>query len=111
MKTCKMNVKPIRGSYSPECTNCGHRFETDHFKNSYEATCNIAMGEYTYCPKCGALYVGCQVEGKDFNKLDFDLKDWISARSSSLRDLYDRRVKDAKKLVKAAKEAEENGKQ
>lgn len=75
MKTCKMNVKPIRGSYSPECTNCG------------------------------ALYVGCQVEGKDFNKLDFDLKDWISARSSSLRALYDRRVKDAKKLVKAAKEA------
>ena len=111
MKTCKMNVKPIRGSYSPECTNCGHRFETDHFKNSYEATCNIAMGEYTYCPKCGALYIGCQVEGKDFNKLDYDIQDWISARDYGLRMTYDRRVKEAKKLLKAEKEALGDGKQ
>lgn len=78
METCKMNVVNRNGDNAPECTNCNHRFETDYAENPYREMCRIAKGKYLYCPKCGAKYIGCQVEGVDFEKCDFYTRDWIN---------------------------------
>lgn len=77
MKTYKMNVVNINGTSCPECTNCGHRFETDYAENPYREMCRIAKGKYHYCPKCGAEYIGCQIDGIDFEKCDFNKRDWL----------------------------------
>ena len=77
MLTSKMNVVKINGSSSPECTNCGYRFETDYAENPYKEMCKIAFGKNRFCPMCGAKYVGCQIEGIDFNDCDPYLQDWI----------------------------------
>ena len=66
MNSCKMNVVDRKGVSKPECTNCGHRFNTDYAKNPFEEMCQIAKGKFHYCPYCGAEYIGCQVEGVDF---------------------------------------------
>ena len=71
MATCKMNVVDRNGRSAPECTNCGHRFDTD------VEMCRIAKGKFAYCPVCGAKYVGCQIEGVDFDKCAPHLSDWI----------------------------------
>ena len=76
-RTCKMNVVKVNGSSDPECTACGHRFDTDVFANPYEAMCRIARGEYAFCPACGAKYTGCMIEGVDFDDAPADLRDWI----------------------------------
>ena len=76
---CKMNViKDFRGRSAPECTNCNHRFDTDGAENSYREMCRIAKGKFAFCPMCGAKYVGCQIEGVDFEKCSPDLRDWIN---------------------------------
>lgn len=73
-----MNVVKREYICKPECTNCGHRFDTDYAKNRYREMCRIAMGErFRFCPKCGAKYIGCQIEGVDFDKCDPDSRDWI----------------------------------
>lgn len=77
-KTCKMNVVNRRGRSAPECTNCGHRFNTDYADNSYREMCRIAKGKFSFCPVCGARYIGCQIEGVDFDKCDAYERDWIS---------------------------------
>ena len=61
MAICKMNVVDRNGRSAPECTNCGHRFDTDYAKNPYAEMCRIAKGKFAYCPVCGAKYVGCQI--------------------------------------------------
>ena len=76
-RTCKMDVVKIDGRSEPQCTACGHRFDTDVFANAYEGMCRIAMGEYAYCPACGARYTGCRIEGVDFDDAPADLRDWI----------------------------------
>lgn len=75
--TYKMNVVKINGCAQPECTNCGHRFDTDRAAHPYRAMCQIAMGAYPFCPYCGAKYAGCQIEGVNFDKCSSDLRDWI----------------------------------
>lgn len=77
VKTCKMNVVSINGRSAPECTACGHRFNTESSENPYRAMCRIAMGEYRFCPCCGAKYAGCQVEGIDLDKTTPEKRDWI----------------------------------
>ena len=76
--TCKMNVVNRGGSSRPECTNCGHRFDVDYADNPYREMCCIAKGKFRFCPVCGAKYVGCQIEGVDFNKCNPDYQDWIN---------------------------------
>ncbi len=75
--TCKMNVVNRRGCSAPECTNCGHRFNTDHAENPYREMCHIARGKFSFCPACGAKYIGCQIEGVDFDKCDANKRAWI----------------------------------
>lgn len=77
MKTYYANIVNRGGSHKPECTNCGHRFETDYARNPYGEMCNIACGKYHYCPYCGAKYIGCQIEGVDFHKCSADLREWV----------------------------------
>ncbi len=72
-----MNIVKVGGRSAPECTSCGHRFDTDYAANPYREMCEIARGKFRFCPICGAKYTGCQIEGVDFNKCDSDLKDWI----------------------------------
>lgn len=78
MKTCKMNVVNRNGTHAPECTNCNYRFETDYAENPYREMCSIAKGKYAFCPVCGARYIGCQINGVDFNKCDSHKRDWIN---------------------------------
>jgi hypothetical protein len=73
-----MNVVDRGGTSRPECTNCNHRFDTDHANNPYKEMCKIAKGKYSYCPFCGAKYIGCQVEGIDFEKCSSATQDWIN---------------------------------
>lgn len=73
----KMNVVNINGSATPECTNCGHRFETKYANNPYREMCNIALGKYTFCPMCGSKYEGAQIEGIDLDKCDTYKRDWL----------------------------------
>ena len=77
MKTYKMNVLSMHDRSDLECTNCKHRFDTNYALNPYREMCNLAMGKYQYCPKCGAKFIGCQVEGVDFTKCETYIKDWI----------------------------------
>lgn len=77
-KICKMNVVKRGGRSAPECTNCGHRFNTDYADNPYTEMCRIAKGKFSFCLSCGAKYTGCQIEGVDFDKCDANLQDWIS---------------------------------
>lgn len=77
MQTCKMNIVSKNGDSCPECTNCKYRFATDYADNPYEEMVRIATGKYDYCPKCGAKYIGCQVEGIDLEKCDRKTKDWV----------------------------------
>ena len=75
--TCKMNVVKRNYSAAPECTACGHRFETEYADNPYREMCRIALGKFKFCPQCGAKYTGCQIEGIDIDKADPDLRNWI----------------------------------
>ena len=70
-------VKNRMGSASPECTNCGFRFETRDAGHPYREMCRIALGKFKFCPQCGAKYIGCQVEGVDLGECDADTRDWI----------------------------------
>lgn len=72
-----MNVVNRNGNSQPECTACGHRFETNYAENPYHEMCSIAYGKFRFCPNCGAKYVGCQIEGIDFDKCTPHLRDWI----------------------------------
>ncbi len=83
MKTYKMNVVNRNGKSSPECTNCNHRFNTDYASNPYREMCEIAKGKYNYCPKCGAKYIGCQVEGVNLEDCEDAIQNWI------LRGVYE----------------------
>lgn len=76
-KTCKMNVVNRWGSSAPECTHCGHRFNTDYADNPYREMCRIAKGKFSFCPICGAKYTGCQIEGVDFDRCEAYQRDWI----------------------------------
>ncbi len=77
MQTCKMNVVDRNGRSAPECTSCGHRFNTDYAENPYREMCRIARGKFSFCPSCGAKYTGCQIEGQDFDDCTPKLRDWI----------------------------------
>ena len=74
----KMNIVDRNGESSPECTQCGHRFETDYADNPYREMVDIANGKYKFCPNCGSPYTGCQVEGVDFDKCEPRIKYWAS---------------------------------
>lgn len=74
----KMNIVNRGGTSAPECTNCGHRFNTKTAKSPYEEMVAIANGKYKFCPECGAKYEGCQVEGVDFDKCERHIKYWAS---------------------------------
>lgn len=77
LKLCKMNVVNRHNVSRPECTHCGHRFETDYASNPYKEMCRIAKGKYQYCPICGAKYTGCQIDGIDYEQAPVELQDWI----------------------------------
>lgn len=77
LKLCKMNVVNRHSVSRPECTHCGHRFETDYASNPYKEMCRIAKGKYQYCPICGAKYIGCQIDGVDYEQAPVELQDWI----------------------------------
>lgn len=86
--TCKMNVVNRGGSSKPERTNCGKRFNTDYADNPYREMCEIAKGKYRFCPVCGAKYVGCQIEGVDFEKCDPYYQDWINRGLLRTDEIY-----------------------
>lgn len=76
-KICKMNVVSVNGRSEPECTACGHRFDTDHAENPYREMCRIATGKFKFCPNCGAKYAGCQIEDVDLERCAPEKRDWI----------------------------------
>lgn len=77
MATCKMNVVDRNGRSAPECTNCGHRFDTDYAKNPYAEMCRIAKGEICLLPSLRSQVCWRQIEGVDFDKCDPYETDWI----------------------------------
>ena len=80
-----MNIVNKNGRSQPECTKCGHRFNTDYAINPYREMVEIAHGKYKFCPNCGDEYKGCLVEGVDFNECDANIKFWASGQKDFLR--------------------------
>ena len=74
----KMNIVHRNFHSAPECTNCGHRFNTEYAENPYHEMLEIAYGKYKFCPHCGDKYEGMLVEGKPLSEHNEQIQYWAS---------------------------------
>ena len=50
------------------CAACGHTFDLGYAADPAKELSRIALGAYLYCPRCGAAYEGCRIDGVPFEE-------------------------------------------
>ena len=77
-KSCYMDVTRKDDGAVLSCAACGHTFDLGYAADPAKELSRIALGAYLYCPRCGAAYEGCRIDGVPFEECGQEVRSLLS---------------------------------
>lgn len=77
-KSCYMDVTRKDDGAVLSCAACGHTFDLGYAADPAKELSRIALGAYLYCPRCGAAYEGCRIDGAPFEECGQEVRSLLS---------------------------------